>query len=184
MLRNIYKGYCKVECFVAGAGFFAIVALTLLNAILRLFKMPIIFVDDVSLLLFGWVAFLGADVAFRHCRLVGMDILTSKLPIKIQKLLTLVVCIIMILTLFMFIKFGYQLAMSNWARTYNTLPISYGWATLSLPVCSVLMIITAVIKVVKTVLHFTDDSYRLKDNVEDPVKEHVEPEITEMKLEL
>lgn len=183
MFSKIYKTYCKIESMIAGLGFFTIVILTLLNAVLRLFNMPIIFVDDMSLLLFGWVAFLGADVAFRHCRLVGMDILTSKLNIKVQKVLNLVVYSIMILTLCMFVKYGYGLAVMNWARTYNTLMISYGWATLSLPVCSVLMIITAVIKIIKTVRHFGDDSYSLRSDVEDPVIEVAEPELTELDLQ-
>lgn len=183
MLSGIYKTYCKIESMIAGLGFFTIVILTLLNAILRLFNMPIIFVDDLSLLLFGWVAFLGADVAFRHCRLVGMDILTSKFNIKVQKALNLVVYAIMILTLCMFVKYGYGLARMNWARTYNTLMISYGWATLSLPVCSGLMIITAAVKVLKTVRHFGDDSYRLRDNVEDPVIEPAEPELSGLDLQ-
>lgn len=182
MLEKGYKIYCKIESFIAGLGFITIVALTLLNAILRQFNMPIIFVDDLNLLLFGWVAFLGADVAFRHCRLVGMDILTSKLPVKMQKALQLIVHVIMICTLIMFVKYGTQLALTNWARTYNTLLISYGWATLSLPVCSALMIVTAAIKIVKTLLHFNDDSYRLKDNIEDPVREPEESELAELNL--
>lgn len=179
MLKKIYKVYCQIESVIAGCAFLAIVVLTFLNAVLRQFKMPIIFVDDLSMLLFGWAAFLGADVAFRHCRLVGMDILTSKLNIKVQKILQLVVYVIMICTLVMFVKFGYELAMSNWARTYNTLKISYGWATLSLPVCSIFMIITSFVKIYKTVLHFGDDGFSLRDDIEDPV---VEPEEKELSL--
>lgn len=180
MLERGYKKYCLVESFIAGLGFFTIVILTLLNAILRQFNMPIIFVDDMNLLLFGWVAFLGADVAFRHCRLVGMDMLTTKLPIKVQKTLQIIVYVIMIATFCMFARYGTQLALTNWPRDYNTLPISYGWATLSLPVCSVLMMLTAVIKIFKTLHHFKDDGYRLKDNIEDPVTEPVQDSFSEM----
>lgn len=178
-MKKIYKVYCQIESVIAGSAFLAIVVLTFLNAVLRIFKMPIIFVDDLSMLLFGWAAFLGADVAFRHCRLVGMDILTSKLNIKVQKVLQLIVYVIMICTLGMFVKYGYELAMSNWARSYNTLKISYGWATLSLPVCSVFMMITAFVKIYKTVLHFNDDSFSLKHDIEDPV---IEPEEKELSL--
>lgn len=179
MFKKIYKGYCQIESVFAGLAFLSIVVLTFLNAVLRQFKMPVIFVDDLSLLLFGWAAFLGADVAFRHCRLVGMDILTSKFNIKVQKILQLIVYVIMICTLIMFIKFGYELAMSNWSRTYNTLKISYGWATLSLPVCSIFMIITALAKIYKTILHFNDSSFSLKKDIEDPL---VEPETKEPSL--
>ena len=69
----------------------------------------------------------------------------------------------------LFVVKGYQLARMNWLRFFNTLPISYGWATLSLPVCSVLMIITVLIKLVVTVMHFRDDSFSI--DMHDPDNE-------------
>ena len=49
----------------------------------------------------------------------------------------------------------------NWARFFNTLTISYGWATLSLPVCSILMLITLSIKIYITVRNFNDNSFTI-----------------------
>jgi TRAP-type C4-dicarboxylate transport system permease small subunit len=154
-----------LEEIITGIGFTIIVGLTFMNAVLRVVGRPIIFADDVSLLLFGWVAFLGADVALRYSRLVGMDILMSKFSPKVQKVFQLMVYVIMIGALALFAVKGYGLALGNWRRQFNTLPISYGWVSLSLPVCSVLMIFTALTKCVKIILHFADDSYNVrKDN--------------------
>ncbi|MDR1650239.1 MAG: TRAP transporter small permease [Synergistaceae bacterium] len=165
MAQNIYRIYCRIEEIITGFGFAAIVALTFMNAVLRVFGRPIIFADDVSLLLFGWVAFLGADVALRYSRLVGMDILVSKFAPKAQKFFQIAVYVIMTTALALFAVKGYELALGNWRRQFNTLPISYGWVSLSLPVCSVLMIFTALIKIVKVVSRFGDDSYNVrKDN--------------------
>ena len=83
-MNKVYQFYCKIEEVLVGAGFVIIVALTFLNAVLRLFDMPIIYADDISMLLFSWTAFMGADVAMRHCRLVGMDIVTKKFSPKMQ----------------------------------------------------------------------------------------------------
>ena len=164
-LKKVYRVYCRVEDIIVGCGFATIVGLTFLNAVLRAFNKPIITVDDISLLLFGWVAFLGADVALRYSRLVGMDILTNKLSPKIQKILQIVVYTVMIASLIVFAKYGFALAASNWKRFYNSLPISYGYVTLSLPVCSCLMILTCVIKIFKIMANFNDDSYNVrKDN--------------------
>jgi TRAP-type C4-dicarboxylate transport system permease small subunit len=80
----------------------------------------------------------------------------------------------MIAILCMFTVKGYQLAKMNWARFFNTLPISYGWATMSLPVCSVLMILTLLIKIVVTILHFGDDSFTI--DMHDPDNEGKEKE--------
>lgn len=164
-IKKVYKIYCRIEDIVVGCGFIGIVALTFMNAVLRTFDKPIITADDICLLLFGWVAFLGADVALRYSRLVGMDILTNKLPPKAQKVLQIVVYLIMIVSLAVFAKYGFQLAKGNWKRFYNSLPISYGYVTLSLPVCSLLMILTCVVKIGKVLTHFKDDSYNVrKDN--------------------
>lgn len=69
MLKMIYRWYCRLEEVVVGAGFLVIVGLTFTNAVLRVFNKPIITADDICLLLFGWVAFIGADVAMRYSRL-------------------------------------------------------------------------------------------------------------------
>ena len=168
-MKKIYRFYCKLETVLACAGFFAIIAMTFGNAVLRLMNKPIPTSDDICTLLFAWVSFLGADISMRSNRLVSMNLATMKLPIKVQKTLALIVYGILIAILCLFVVKGNQLAKLNWARFFNTLPISYGWATLSLPVCSVLMILTLVIKVVVTIQHFTDDSFTI--SMHDPDNE-------------
>jgi TRAP-type C4-dicarboxylate transport system permease small subunit len=165
MFQKAYRVYCRIEEFIVGACFITIVGLTFLNAVLRLFNRPIIVADDLSLLLFSWAALLGADVAMRYSRLVGMDILMSKLPAKWQKFFQLLVYIIMIGAMILFMKSGFALAIKNWKRTFNSLPIPYGWVTLSFPVCCCLMIFTAILKTFKVASHFNNDAYNVrKDN--------------------
>ncbi len=166
ILATIYKYYCKLQEILVGTAFIVIVALTFMNVILRkFFNSPIAITDSLCLLLFSWVAFIGADVALRYSRLVGMDILTNKLPKKVQKVLQIFVYCIMIFAFCVFAKYGYELCVLNWARTYYTLPVSYGMATISLPVGCVMMILTACIKIGKVIQHFNDDDYDVrKDN--------------------
>ncbi len=171
MIKTIYKWYCRLEEVIVGLGFLTIVVLTFTNAVLRVFNRPIIIADDVCLLLFSWVAFMGADVALRYSRLVGMDILVKKFPPKVQKVLQIVVYVIMIAALAVFFINGRSLAIKNWSRTYNTLPISYGFVTMSLPVCSVMMILTCLVKIGKIMMHFSDDSYNVKKDNPDAVGE-------------
>ena len=168
-MKKIYKYYCKLETILACAGFFTIIAMTFGNAVLRLLNKPIPTSDDICTLLFAWVSFLGADIAMRSNRLVSMNLVTMNLPVKVQKVLSVIVYGIMLAVLGLFVVKGYQLARMNWLRFFNTLPISYGWATLSLPVCSVLMIITVLIKLVVTVMHFRDDSFSI--DMHDPDNE-------------
>lgn len=174
-MKKVYRIYCKAETLIAAAAFFAIIVLTFINAVLRIFKRPIVWNDDVALLLFSWCAFLGADIAMRSNRLVGMDLLTTKFPPKVQKILQLIVYLFMLAVLGLFAVKGYDLAVMNWKRFMNSLKLSYGWATLSLPVCSVLMMLTIVIKIAVLLKNFSDDNFRIK--MHDPDNEGKEKEV-------
>ncbi|NLV58531.1 MAG: TRAP transporter small permease [Clostridiales bacterium] len=167
-MNKVYKYYCKVEEVLVGIGMSTIVALTFLNAVLRLFDKPIIYADDVSLLLFSWTAFLGADVAMRHLRLVGMDIVSKKFSPKGQKVLAIIVYILIIIILAILILGGFKIMKINGNRPFNTLAnfgIGYGAVTAAMPVCGILMILTCLIKIGKLLIHFKDDSYTLKADV-------------------
>lgn len=170
-MKKLYKIYCKTEIALAAAGFFAIIVLTFGNAVLRLFNHPIVANDEICSLLFAWVSFMGADIALLSNRLVGMDILTMNLPIRIQKILQLIVYIIMMVIMGMFVYQGTGLAKLNWARVFNSLPMSYGWVTLSLAVCGLMMIISLVIKAAVVIKEFTNDSFNIKMHDPDNEKE-------------
>jgi TRAP-type C4-dicarboxylate transport system permease small subunit len=167
MLQKVYRVYCRIEEVIVGTCLITIVGLTFLNAVLRSINRPIITADDISLLLFSWAALLGADVALRYSRLVGMDILMSKLPPKAQKFFQILVYMLMVAAMLLFMRSGFALASSNWKRSFNSLPISYGYVTLSFPVCCCLMIFTSSLKIIKVVTRFRDDGYNVrKDNPE------------------
>jgi TRAP-type C4-dicarboxylate transport system permease small subunit len=171
MFQKAYRIYCRVEEVLVGACFITIVGLTFLNALLRVFGRPIITADDICLLLFAWAALLGADVALRYSRLVGMDILVTKLPAKLQKFFQVLVYVILIAAMLLFMRSGFTLANRNWKRVFNSLPISYGYVTLSFPVCCCLMIFTSILKIFKVVTHFGDDSYSVREDNPDIVGE-------------
>ena len=171
MFQKAYRIYCRVEEVIVGTFFATIVALTFMNAVLRTLNRPIITADDICLLLFSWTALLGADVALRYSRLVGMDILTTKFSPKWQKFFQILVFVIMIGEMLMFIRYGVLLARRNWSRVLNSLPISYGWVTLSFPVSCTLMVFTSILKIKKIVTHFKDDSYNVRKDNPDVVGE-------------
>ena len=50
----------------------------------------------------------------------------------------------------MFVIYGFKLSYTTRFRSFQGIPqMSYTWVTLSIPVCSVFMIITTVIKIVE-----------------------------------
>ncbi len=171
-----YRKFCKVEEVITSVMFVSIVVLIFSAAFFRAFDHPLVWADDIAKFLFSWTAFLGADIALRHSRLVGVDMLVNKLPPKAQKITELIVFSIMIVILISFVYFGTQLSIKNWDRDFQTLSfMSYSMVTISLPVASLLMIISATTKLVRVASNFRNDSYQVKKDI--PVRlveaEHV-----------
>ncbi len=189
-MKKLYEKYCKLEEIICGSAFLSIVILTLVAMLMRnMNKMwpdtvkPIVWADDLARLMFAWASFLGADVAFRHSRLVGMNILTTKMAPKVQKVLLLVTHTLILGILIIFANSGYKLAIQNWARTFQTIStLSYSWVTLSLVVGSILMSMTAIIRMCKVIINFKNDEYDLHRDT--PDKRESTDELTEEEIEL
>jgi len=143
-MKHIYQRFCKIEVVVCAIFFVIIISLVFLAAILRKISMPIQWSSDVSQLLFAWLAFLGADVALRKGSLVGVALLTEHLPIKLQHVFQLLCYGFMLVFLTIVVKYGFPLAIRNWHRAFQTLPISYAWVTLSLPVSAIFMVFSII----------------------------------------
>ena len=169
MFQKAYRIYCRIEEVIVGLCFLGVVGLTFMNAVLRTFKKPIATADDICLLLFAWAALLGADVALRYSRLVGMDMFIRKIAPKVQKSIQILVFVVMVAVMGMIIKYGFQLAARNWSRILNSLPISYGWVTVSLPISCILMSFTSLLKIRNIAVNFKDDSYDYKKDNPDSI---------------
>lgn len=149
-MKDFYKKMCNVELVLAIICLLASVFIIVISAIMRTIGMPINWGLDISLLLFTWSTFLGADIAFREGKFINVDILFLKMPKSFQRPLELVIYIIIFIFLSALVYLGAILSVFTWPRTFQGIPaLSYTWVTLSVPVCSFLMIITTVIKMFK-----------------------------------
>ena len=151
-MKKVFKAFCKAEEYFCAALLAVIVALSFITAVARCINHPISWTIEVSQLLLAWLAFVGADMAFRSDKIMGVDIITRKLPPKVQAAIRLVMNILMLGLLIIFIQYGYKLCMSNLKRSFQTVGVSYAWATASLPVSSVFMAITAIMNIVDCAL--------------------------------
>jgi TRAP-type C4-dicarboxylate transport system permease small subunit len=147
-LAALYRGFCKLEEFIVSIFVAAITLLVFLSAIARGVRHPLNWAQDVSLLLFAWVVFLGADVALRKADFVRVDMLIQHFPLKLQKFLYYFFYVVVIVFLGILIRFGIPLCFENAKRLFQTLGISYSWATVSAPVGSIFLTITIVLKLV------------------------------------
>lgn len=153
-MKKVYNAYCKAEEFLFSFLFAVMVALVFSSAIARGIGKPLAWSLDVAQLLLCWTSLVGADVAFRHDKFIGLDLFTRKMPVKVQKVLEIVVLVLMQVAFCIFIYYGVLLSIKSWKRSFQTLPISYSFVTIALPVMSTLMTLTNILKIIDKVKNF------------------------------
>lgn len=136
--------FTEIKKNIAGFLLLCIVILVFLAAILRWIGISVAWSIDFAQLLFVWVSFLGADIALGEHKHIGVDIIEKKLPFKSRQIILLINYTIIIVFLSLIIYYGTVLSVNNYRRSYNTIPISYSWATFSAPFGALLMFITTI----------------------------------------
>ena len=63
--------------------------------------------QDVSLLAFGWLTFIGSDIIIKSGGLIRIDMLSNRFPKAVQKTLMLVFDVFMLLFLLILIVYGF-----------------------------------------------------------------------------
>lgn len=145
-MKRFYGLVCKIEELFVQWALVIVAVLIFVSALARSVNKPLNWGMDISLLLFAWIIFLGADIALRHGDFINVDAVLQKFPEKIETFFMIVWNVLIVIFLVILIWFGIPLAIESSDRIFNTLGISYSWATLSVPVGAFLMIITLSIK--------------------------------------
>ena len=153
-MKKFYRGFCWLEETLCCIGFLVMIGLVFLSAVARTVGRPLAWSIDVSQLLLCWTTLIGADIAFRHKKILGLDLFTQMLPEKVQKALEILLDLVILVALLIFIKYGTSLSISSWKRSFQTLKLSYSYVTMALPVMSVLMSVSVVIDIVDKIRHF------------------------------
>ena len=141
-MKKISNAVLRIEEVLAGAMLIMISVLVFLSAIARTVGMPINWAQDISLLAFAWLTFIGADIVAKTGNLIRIDMLEKHFPKGLRKVMTLVFDVAIVLFLLILIVYGFLLVSQSWYRTFQTLKMSYAWCTLSVPVGSVLLFFT------------------------------------------
>ncbi len=151
-MQSLYRKFCVFEMWFAATLLMAISTLVFVSAIARTLRHPLNWAVDISMLLFAWLVFLGGDIVIRETSLISVDLFQKMLRPALRKGLQVIFYLMMILFLLILVRYGIPLLVSNWKRQFQTLPLSYSWCTLAVPVGSVLMIISTCIRLRQTIL--------------------------------
>ena len=142
-MKKFYEKVCKLE---------ELIALVLVAGIAVLvFVSPLNWAQDVALIAFAWLIFLGSDVAMRGSGLIGVDLFVKKFPAGVQKVLDILFKVIIAAFLCVLIYYGYGMTTSGWARQITSLHISYSWVTMAVPVGSFFMLISTIRNIIERI---------------------------------
>lgn len=150
-MKNIYKKACALEELIALLLVAGIAVLVFVSALMRTFGHPLNWAQDVALVAFAWLIFLGSDVAMRGSGLIGVDLFVRKFPHAVQKAIDILFKIIIAVFLCVLIYYGVGMTTSGWVRQITSLHISYGWVTMSVPVGSFFMLISTILNIVERI---------------------------------
>lgn len=91
-------------------------------------KAPLAWSEDLAMLLFQWVAFLGAAIGVKRMRHFGIELVVKKLPEKIHHKLELAIPVLMGVVALNMITEGIKLIGFNKNRIYSSMNLTYTWA--------------------------------------------------------
>jgi TRAP-type C4-dicarboxylate transport system permease small subunit len=158
-MKKFYAKLCDFEVDLSGSCLLGTVVVIFLAAIARVCGQPVTWGFDAALLLFTWGVFVGADAAYREGKMVYVDIFLERFPLNWHKPTKLIVYLIIAVFLLALTYLGFILSVRTWHRSFQGIPaLSYTWVTLSVPISSVLMLVTTAIKIRKEVILQQDAS--------------------------
>jgi TRAP-type C4-dicarboxylate transport system permease small subunit len=129
----------EATCATTVVALTAIVSLQVFNRFVL--KTPLAWSEDLAMLLFQWVVFLGAALGVKRLRHFGIELVVRKFPERTRHWVEMVTPVVMAIVALVMIVQGWTLLTFNRTRTYPTMDLTYTWAFLPIPLAGVLILI-------------------------------------------
>ncbi|RST83887.1 TRAP transporter small permease [Aquibium carbonis] len=124
-----------------GVGFLALIGTVALQVVARnLLGLPFIWTLDLAQLLFSWLVFVGAAVAFRRGAHYTVDLWPENSP-RIDRVLQAISLLGAVVVVFVLLRYGWNLTRIRWSGSVQSLGISRGWMFVPIPLSGALMLL-------------------------------------------
>ena len=143
----------KAELYVAGVAFVAMLAVVVLNVVLRAFSSGILSTEEVAYLGFSWATFAGVAWLYRTRGLIGIDVFFDLFPTRVRRVLAPLADLLLVITNAWFCWLAWLLASGGFVRKTPVLEIPYFWVHLAPLLCFALMTVYSVHHLVGTLRH-------------------------------
>jgi TRAP-type transport system small permease protein len=146
-MRKLYQRLCAAEALIAAAFLVLMVVLIFLGGVMRMLGHPINWSSDAATAFFAWACFLCADIAWRNNSLMAIEVVTTRLPARLQAGFRMLNYALIAAFLVYLMVMGVYLSWISRVRSFQGIPeISYSWVTMSLPVGALLLLVTTALK--------------------------------------
>ena len=147
-MQILYGWVLKFEAVLAGTFLLLMVALIFLGGVARMLGHPLNWTIDLATCSFAWGCFLCADVAWRRDALMSIDLLATRLPHRVARVVFYANHVIISLFLIYVMYAGTWLSWVSRARSFQGIPgVSYSWVTASIVVGGILLLTTTVLRI-------------------------------------
>ncbi|HEX7550071.1 MAG TPA: TRAP transporter small permease, partial [Candidatus Methylomirabilis sp.] len=102
---------------------------------------PLAWSEDLAMLLYQWVVFVGAALGVKRMRHFGIELVVRQFPDRWRHRIELVSPLVMLVVAVVMIVQGWTMLGFNRNRTFATMDLSYTWAFLPIPLSGVLIIV-------------------------------------------
>lgn len=149
-MKKLDEYLVKFEKNAAKVLLITMIVMVFTSGISRFLRYPMNWAVDFSSFLFAWACFFAMDVAWRENRMMSVDLFVKKLPVKIQKIIRIIMLFIILAFCTYMAIWGSELTWTQRFRKFQGMPnFSYAWVTLAVPVGSILLVRTTVQKIVR-----------------------------------
>lgn len=138
-MNRLLDRLIEAACAITVVALTVIVSLQVFNRFVL--KTPLAWSEDLAMLLFQWVVFLGAALGVKRVRHFGIELVVRRFPERVRHRVELLTPAVMAIVALVMIVQGWTLLTFNRTRTFPTMDLTYTWAFLPIPLAGVLILI-------------------------------------------
>ncbi len=138
-MKKFLDHLIEAACALVVVALTVIVTLQVFNRFVL--KTPLAWSEDLAMLLFQWVVFLGAALGVKRMRHFGIELAVRRLPERLRHMVELLTPVVMAIVALVMIFQGWTILTFNTRRVFSTMDLTYTWAFLPIPLSGVLILI-------------------------------------------
>ncbi len=139
MLKKVFDHLIEGVCAILMVALAVVVFIQVFNRFIL--QTPLAWSEDLAMLLYQWVVFVGASLGVKRMRHFGIELVVRQFPERWRHRSELLPPLVMLIVAVVMVVQGYNILTLNMNRIYSTMNLSYVWAFLPVPLGGVLIIV-------------------------------------------